>query len=136
MTASGKLAGRPKLAGNKRSRKIDARFTEAEYETIVALEQQLGVSKTELVRMRLLNNGDQVLVNAKEVISKLDSIGIEMGRIGNNVNQLARHANLLNLQGNVPPYVVDQFNQLLSRYIGILQEVDTTFRRVIRTTGK
>ena len=70
----------------KRTQKIGARFTQSEYEQILALEKQLGVSETELVRMRLLNNNARHIINAKEFIAGSDHIGAEMGRIGNNIN--------------------------------------------------
>jgi hypothetical protein len=40
------LKGSPVLLEGKRSKKIDARFTEDEYKVVLALEKELGVSKT------------------------------------------------------------------------------------------
>ena len=59
-------------------------------------KHELGVSKTDLVRRGVLNNAPAVLVNAKEMLRLLDSIGLELARSGNNLNQLARYANILN----------------------------------------
>src|SRR5258708_5125677 len=112
-----KLNGRPQLKSGKRIKKIDARFTEDEYKLIVALEKELGISKTELVRMRVLNNANQTVVNARELIRHLDAIGAEMGRAGNNINKLAKHANILNLRGALSPEVAAKYNELLEGYI-------------------
>jgi Bacterial mobilisation protein (MobC) len=136
MEGAQKLNGRPRLKSGKRIKKIDTRFTEDEYKLVEDLEKALGVSKTELVRMRLLNNADQVVINAKSLINALDAIGAEMGRIGNNINQLAKHANILKLQGELSPITVTKFNTLLESYIGVQQALETALRKVIRATGK
>lgn len=127
-----KLSGRPKLVSGKRTKKIDARFTEEEYNQVLALEKELQISKTELVRMRVLNGAKQIVINSKELIKHLDAIGAEMGRIGNNINQLARHANVLNLQNALSPDVAVRFNELLDDYIGIQQQLETALRKIIR----
>lgn len=131
-----KGAGRPKSEKEKRSKKIDARFTPSEYDRVTALEIQLGISKTELVRMRLLNDAEKMLINSKELISQMDALGAEMGRIGNNINQLARHANIMKMQGEVPVYIAEKFNDLFEQYLGIQQRLETVFRAVIRLAGK
>jgi hypothetical protein len=131
-----RLAGRPQLEGGKRIKKIDARFTEDEYADIVALEQELGISKTELVRMRVLGNAKKVVVNSRELIRHLDDIGAEMGRIGNNINQLAKHANILRLRGMLNGSVVAHFNELLESYIKCQQGLETALRKIIREMGR
>ena len=75
-----KLNGRPKLKEGGRSKKIDVRFTETEYKVVLELEKELGISKTELVRMRVLNNAGNIVINARELLGLLDDIGAEMGR--------------------------------------------------------
>jgi hypothetical protein len=131
-----KLNGRPKLKEGRRSKKIDARFTEVEYMLIVDLEKELGVSKTELVRMRMLNNAGNTIINSRELLKHLDNIGAEMGRSGNNINQLAKHANTLRLLGAVPPSVIFKFNELLEDYIRIYKALEVSLRKIIRAMGK
>ena len=118
-----------------RTKKIDARFTEAEYQLVLAMEKELGVRKTDLVRMRLLNNAQAVVINAKELIRSLDSIGAELGRSGNNINQLARYANILNKKRALSPVVMERFNMLFDAYIDHQKTLETALRRVIRATG-
>ena len=116
----------------KRTQKIGARFTQSEYEQIVALEKQLGISETELVRMRLLNDNVRQIINAKEFIAQIDHIGAEMGRIGNNINQLARHANTMKLAGTLQPSVLLKFNELFEQYLAVQQSLEIIFRKIIR----
>ncbi len=118
-----------------RTKKIDARFTEAEYTIILALEKELGVRKTDLVRSRLLENAPAVVINAKELIRSLDSIGAELGRSGNNINQLARYANILNNKKVLSPVVMERFNTLFEQYIANQKILETALRKIIRSMG-
>ncbi|SDP46488.1 mobilisation protein (MobC) [Mucilaginibacter sp. OK268] len=131
-----KLNGRPKLKDGKRVKKLDTRFTQEEYNMLLALEKELGISKTELVRMRVLNDADKVVLNSADLISTLDKIGAEMGRAGNNINQLAKHANTMKLAGALPLQVAVQFNALLIDYISIQRLLETSLRKIIQMMGK
>jgi hypothetical protein len=131
-----KLKGRPQLKAGKRVKKIDVRFTEEEYELVLAMEKELGIGKTELVRMRILNDAERVVVNSKELIGHLDAVGAEMGRAGNNINQLARHANVLNLEGTLNASVAAKFNELMETYVKMQQALEISLRKIIRAMGK
>ncbi|HEY4198552.1 MAG TPA: plasmid mobilization relaxosome protein MobC [Mucilaginibacter sp.] len=131
-----KKAGRPQKTEAKRIKKIDVRFTEDEYAIITGLEETLGVSKTDLVRERLLHGARLTIINAKEMIGELDSIGTELGRSGNNINQLARYANTLNKKSILSPQVIAQFNMLFEQYIKNQRGLETTLRKIIRALGR
>ena len=124
------------MASGKRTRKIDARFTEDEYQLILELEKTLGISKTDIVRTRVLQQVKLNIVNGKELISLLNAVGAEMGRCGNNINQLARYANILKKKGMLSPVVGDRFNVLFDEYIQKQKDLETAFRRIIRLSGK
>jgi len=132
MKAKLRTGGRPRLTEGKKSKKIDVRFTEDEYEIILQLEETLGITKTEFIRSRVLKNTPELMVNAKELITSIDSIGTELGRCGNNINQLARHANTLNKSGKLSPSVITDFNRLLTDYLGRIEKLETVLRKVIR----
>ncbi|MBS1529743.1 MAG: plasmid mobilization relaxosome protein MobC [Bacteroidetes bacterium] len=136
MTARRNLTGRPPMTDGKRIKKIDARFTEDEYKIVLDLEKTLGISKTDLVRTKLLENAPQILINAKELITAIDAIGSELGRAGNNINQLARHANTLQKRGLLPPEIVDRFNALLSAYIQNQEQLEVSLRKIIRLIAR
>jgi hypothetical protein len=130
-----KLKGRPKQAEGKRIKKIDVRFTDAEYAVVVELEKQLGIRKTDLIRLRVLHQAQNVVVNAKEMILLLDSIGTELGRSGNNINQLARYANILKKQGVLSPVITDRFNFLMATYLDQQKALEVALRKIIRLLG-
>lgn len=136
MNAKRNPGGRPKMMEGRRVKKITARFTEDEYKTVEKLETTLGINKTDLVRMRLLENAPQAVINAKELISAIDNIGTELGRCGNNINQLAKYANILQKKGKSDPSVTGQFNALLTGYLEKQEKLEISLRHVIRAIGK
>ena len=119
-------------AAEKRTKKIDARFTEEEYKLVLEMEKTLGIRKTDLVRNGLLKNSRSVIINAKELISHLDKAGTELGRSGNNINQLARYANMLAKKDVLSPVVTERFNILLGQYLNNQKDLETALRKIIR----
>lgn len=118
--------------GEKRTKKIDARFTEEEYKLVLEMERTLGIRKTDLVRNGLLKNSHSVIINAKELIGQLEKAGAEIGRSGNNINQLARYANMLNKKDILSPVVVERFNILLGQYLDNQKDLEVVLRKIIR----
>jgi len=127
--------GRPEKTEGKRTRKIDTRFTEEEFKAVLELEKTLGVRRTDLVRTRLLQDARLTIINAKELIGLLDGIGTELGRCGNNINQLAKYANILNKYGRLSPVVVERFNLLFEVYIENQKALEAALRNIIRALG-
>jgi hypothetical protein len=119
----------------KRTKLVKARLTETEYNQLLSMEKQLNVTRTEIIRNRLFKNTNKVLVNAKELMISIDAIGTELGKCGNNINQLARHANVLNKQGLLSAEIVDDFNRLFTEYITTEREVGKCIRELIRLMG-
>jgi hypothetical protein len=130
-----KLIGRPKLKDGKRTKFINVRFTEDEYKDIAELEKQLGITKTDLIRMRILSDAKKTVINSRELIKYIDDAGAEMGRIGNNINQLAKHANTLKLKGALNLVIIEQFNRLFEEYIRVQQQFEVSLRKIIRAMG-
>jgi hypothetical protein len=118
-----------------RVKKIDARFTPDEYKIIEGLAAGLGLSKTDLVRRRLLENGPQIIVDAKAMLTELNRIGSELGRSGNNINQLARHANILKKKNSLPPGVIERFNTLFAGYLEQLRMLEVALRKILRNVA-
>lgn len=130
-----RLVGRPAMKSGKRTKKIDARFTQEEYDSVLALEKALGISKTELVRMRVLKDSSLLVVNARDLMQRLDAIGGDLGRVGNNVNQLAKYANTLNKKGLLSPQIIERFNVVFTSYVEVQQKLEVGLRKVIRSMG-
>ncbi len=117
---------------DRKIRRFELRLSEGELAQFLELEKSLGISRADIVRIRVLKNSTKMLVNAKELIKRLDRTGAELGRAGNNINQLARHANVLNKRGMLAPEVITNFNRLFAEHIKVQRELEKQFRQLIR----
>lgn len=129
-------SGRGSSTRINRTRKIDVRFTEAEYQQILELERTLGVNKTDLVRSRVLDELPKVAGNAKVMMAQMEEITLEIRRCGNNINQIARHVNAMNLKGAIPAYIFEHFSGLFERYLDVLKRWESLMRQLIRSLGR
>ncbi|MBD1424050.1 ribbon-helix-helix domain-containing protein [Sphingobacterium arenae] len=120
------------LSNEQRTRRFELRLSEAERGQFLELEKALGISRADIVRVRVLHHSKRMLLNATEMMKLLDSIGTELGRSGNNINQLARHANILQRQGVLTPALIHDLTPLLGEYIRVQRELEKTFRQLIR----
>lgn len=128
-----KKVGRPPMLTGKRTRIIKAKLTDDEFEALLHIQKESGLNRTEVIRRRVLYGSAAVtLINPAELLWSLDGIGAELGRAGNNINQLARHANVLNKQGRLSPQIVAYFNARFSDYISTQQELEKLLRQILR----
>lgn len=116
----------------KRTHLIKAKLTDEEFTKLLEIQKASGMNRMELIRRRVLGGGAVVAVNTAELLTALDTIGAELGRAGNNINQLARHANVLNRQGRLAPEVVAEFNRLFTDYIHTQRELEKNIRGLLR----
>jgi len=114
--------GGPTLVSGKRIKKIDVRFTQDEFDLVHAMEKASVLKKADLIRKKLLFEGQRILLDAKSLMGNLDLVGLELSRAGNNINQLARYANILNRDGRFQLFWLTGFcwnsaNTIKSRWI-------------------
>jgi len=119
------------MADGKKDCFIKARLSAAELQQLRALEVASGLNRTELLRKALFGAAAPG-INAREIRSKLDEIGTELGRAGNNINQLARHANTLRLRGQLSEPVILEFILTFRQYATIRRNTEQALRTLIR----
>jgi len=132
MVKTKKKSGRPEKLTGKRTKIIKAKLTEDEFNQVLTLERTLGINRMELIRTRLLHQSKHILINGASLLNQLDALGAEMGRSGNNINQLARHANTLDNRGQLSERTIIEFNQLFKDYVRIRHDTETAMRHLIR----
>lgn len=132
MAKSHNKPGRPEKLTGKRIKIIKAKLTEDEFKQVLALEKALGINRMELIRTRVLHHSDKILINGISLLKELDTLGAEIGRSGNNINQLARHANVLNNCGLLTENVVIEFNSLFRDYVRVRNDTEKSLRQIIR----
>lgn len=130
-----KKAGRPTKT-ERRERRIFIRLSHEELGRLLFLEKETGNNRSSLFRAMVLNNSNKIFLNTRELLKTLNVISGEIGRIGNNINQLARHTNTLNKNSNVPVVVVNNFNDLMTEYLLSEQDLYKAFRDIYRLISK
>lgn len=123
---------RKPTAQEQRTRRFELRLSEAERTQFLELEKALGISRADIVRIRVLQHSKKMLVNTTEIMKLLDSIGTEIGRSGNNINQLAKHANILQQQGMLHDILIRDLIPLLTEYVRLQRELEQSIRQLIR----
>jgi len=126
-----KLKGRPQSTIPGRTKKVDVRFTTIEYAVILSMSEELGISKSELIRKKVLGNAIEHSLNRKQTMDWLDSSGLELSRAGNNINQLARYANILGKNGILSAVVAERFNIELQKYQSRQKDIEKLLRKII-----
>lgn len=133
LNMTGKKNGRPLKLDGKRTRFIKARLTDEEYISLRNLWLSLGLKESDFLRQKLLTPSSvSSKINAVEVLKQLNLIGAEIGRSGNNINQLARHANFLNKRGMLSSEIVVHFNRVFTDYISIFRGMERATRELLR----
>ncbi len=127
--------GRPLLKENEKKDalvKIYCRISEKE--AIVKAARSAGLTVSDYAKKRML--GEKVVLNYGDIFKELHVIGTEFSRAGNNINQLARHANSLNKVGKLDKSIADSFNLLLSDYVKKNEEIRIVLRKLTRELTK
>ncbi len=127
-----KKGNRKPTAHEQRTQRFELRLSEAERTQFLELEKALGISRADIVRIRVLQHSKKMLVNTTEIMKLLDSIGTEIGRSGNNINQLAKHANILQQQGMLHDILIRDLIPLLTEYVRLQRELEQSIRQLIR----
>lgn len=129
------IGGRKKLpAGKHLNKKLQIHVTEEENTQIENDFANSGLnSKSEYLRQRLLKPGRRSSsINPIELLKQIDKIGAELGSIGNNMNQIAKYANLLSLRGELNMHPIKQFNMLMDEYMSTRRELVKAYRAIIK----
>jgi hypothetical protein len=116
----------------KRTKQFHARLTEQEYTQLCLLEKELGISRADLVRTRVLNNSGAVMINGRELLASLDHIGSALGLAASGIGELASYAAQLKGKGLLEAEIIADFDKKMTDYIGLNRELERLFRRVIR----
>lgn len=127
-----KKDSRAESTKDNRIYRFELRLTKAEKAQFLSLENSTGLNRSEIVRNKVLSHASKILVDSKTILQMLDTLGSELGRSGNNINQLARHINTLKLQGRLEPGELSRFPSLIADYIKYQRQIEQEFRNLMR----
>lgn len=110
--------GRPKLPADiALNHRINWKLSKREYDELQLRFKASGLSTlTEYLKTRLIATDRLYIHNPADIFKSLELIGVEVGQIGKNINQLAKYANTLNRQQKIDPGVIVDLNNLLTEY--------------------
>ena len=127
----GKKGGRPRLPDSeKKSARIEVKCYPDEKSEISRLAKSFGLSISDYMIKRAL--GKNAGFNHISMLNEIHQLGTELSRIGNNINQLSKHANTLNKIGALNQGIVSQLNVLMDAYIKQQENIRIIFRGLLR----
>jgi len=107
-----------------------------EYKKVMAEYQVSGLySISAFLRKKIIGNF-LIIPDTGQLKSKLDLIGYQYERIGNNINQVARIVNLYHKKGRFPIPELARFNALMRQYLLVTGELSKAHRDFLRQLAK
>ena len=93
-----------------------------------------GISRSDTLRNLIRKiQGDASIIKTDKLLNTLSDLAAEQGRVNNNINQLARHANQYSKVSDLDPKVFVRFNTLLTRYLDFQEDINRTFRKIYKS---
>ena len=107
------------MKANKRDRIVKVRLTNLEYEELTKASKS-SKCMSDYFRQRVFRKG---------VIRSMDEICLEMKRIGNNINQLARYVNIHKEEVNQE--VLNEVEKKMADYVIMQDKLNVTWRKLM-----
>ena len=129
------LGGRKKLPpSHLKNKKLQMHLTEEEHQKIHGLYMHSGQkTMSDFLRLLVLDGQkSRVIKNNVALIKHLDAIGHELGKIGTNINQLAKYANIQLKSGKVDARTMGRFEEQMDKYLQEKQELAKAYRALVR----
>ena len=119
--------------GDNRERIICFRLTDPEIRELDRLKEKYGLTRSDLIRKFLLEERGPLIVNLKEFLEGINELAAEQGRVNNNINQLARHANQSLRPNQTNSLLFARFNELMGKYLGYQRLMNGCFKKIYRS---
>lgn len=126
--------GRPVKHEGQKIKQAHLRLTEDQHKTLVKIEKNTGLNRTDLFIKRVLE--DQSFLITKDVVVTLSDLGGALGKVGNNINQLAKHANTVSKNNGLSPEIFKEHGKLMTQYLDFQAEIHKVLRQMYRVMKK
>ena len=130
--------GRRRLEKNqKRAIKLQMHVTAKEYEKLNDQFRSTGIRYfSDYLRLLILDKrGSGNITNKKELIKQLDAIGAQISKIGSNINQIAKYANIQIKSNKVDQRTLERFNKHMEAYLQEERNLINAYRALARNKG-
>src|SRR5690625_2331621 len=95
---------------------LNIRISEEEKLKAEQAARKLGLSLTDLIKVRLKNIPVKDYEQERELVNAIHTLFNQINRIGHNINQVTKNIHLLKDDLKLPENELHQFNLLLSEY--------------------
>lgn len=112
---------------------IKTYLNEEEHKKVMSDFEGSGIKKFSVYlrkKINLKSGSHNSMVNNVELIRRLDKIGAEISRIGNNINQFARYSNILIQDNRVDNDLLEKFSNEMGKYIKTRKELINAYRTI------
>ena len=117
---------------NNQEKRLQFYVNQQDFESISAEFEASGYnSLSAYLRKKIAGNGI-IIPYPKEMLAKLDQLGIHQKRIGNNVNQIAKKVHLYHKEGRFSFDTMEQFNNTMIAYMHSIKALSKAYRSLIR----
>lgn len=130
-----KKGGRPLLAEDqKMTEKITLRCTKKDKEMLKEIAVICNLTLSEYLTKKGLD--ERIVENRIKILESLNTVQLELARGGNNINQLAKHANQIKKIDGLDEKMMFSYNLLLSSYVKNMYSLRTIFKGIYRELAK
>lgn len=127
--------GRPELLDEQKSTEIvKFRCSRSEKEELKKIAKTYNLSVSQYLLKKGLN--EKIIPNRIELIASLDTLNLEIHKGGNNINQLARHANRIKNIDGLDQSLFLNYNLLLSDYVKKIESIKSVINSIYRELSK
>jgi len=117
-----------------KTHKITFRLNKQEAKFLDDFAGSAGISRSDTLRKLIRKTqGDVSIIKTDKLLKTLTNLAAEQGRVNNNINQLAKHANQYSKISDLDPKVFVRFNTLLTRYLDFQEDMNRTFRKIYKS---
>ncbi len=127
------IGGRKKLPEHLKRKQFDLYLNDVELKVLKDQQEILGYKNLRsYMRFKLLKDKKRMIyVNPVELIKQMDIYGVEMGRIGNNINQMSRHANQFSKEDELDVNVIEGFTKAIEEYNNLRSKILMCFDKIL-----
>ncbi len=124
---------KPLPSGHALDQSIKCWVTSAEKQNLDKLAQTAGVTLSHYCRGKLFDTVTLYRANPRELIQMVNRLSAEIHPVGNNINQLARHANAAAKSGATSGPALEELNRLLGRFTAQQAVIAEAFVKFLRS---
>jgi len=110
---------------------IKMRVTEKQDAVLRAAADKAGLSLSEYIRRKTLK-GEVGVMDSLAFLREYNKYVLEISKIGNNINQLARYANMLNIQGTYSKDVIDEMTIQLRQLTQVEIKIEEITSKILK----